>query len=163
VRRHPLNVLASWREYGFGSNAAVAAELAAYARTEWGIEPKTSGRFERQVMSYAVLAGVMNCAIARHGDWIVVDHEKLLDGPEAGFRAVTAAAGLEFSAAAQQYLAESNEPADGYVTRRAVDTLREKWLQVLTDDDVRVIGTVFDQFPETLGLRSALRDCEQPQ
>ena len=37
MNRHPLNALASWKEYGFGANPDMAEELAGYAERSWDL------------------------------------------------------------------------------------------------------------------------------
>lgn len=162
VERHPLNVLASWKEYGFGASADIASELADYAKRTWDLDLSASRapRFAKQVMSLGVLLGALAEAKARHPEWLRAVHEELVADPEQRFRALAAAAGLEFSDDAADYLAESNQQGEGYATRRNRAELREKWRRVLTDDDVQIATEVFARFPDRFGLADALEARE---
>jgi hypothetical protein len=162
VNRHPLNALASWKEYGFGANPDMAEELAGYAERSWDLHlaPEKASRFARQVMSFGVLVSALHDAAARHPDWIVVHHEELVLDPAAQFRALAERVGLEFSDEAAAYLRESDQKGEGYATKRDREGLRSKWRRVLTEDDVRIARDVFEQFPERFGLSAELHERE---
>jgi hypothetical protein len=163
VERHPLNVLSSWKQYSHGANAWTSAELASYARRAWDLElpVETESRFARQVMSLGVLMGALHEAAARNPGWLVRRHEDLCVDPSARFRELTAELGIDYSAEVGQYLEESNQPGEGYVTKRLTSTLPSKWERELTAGELQEAGEVFDLFPSSLGLSAAMRDREQ--
>jgi hypothetical protein len=155
-------VLASWKEFGFGANADVAGELAEYARRTWGLQlaPAKLSRIARQATSLGVLLSAVRDARDRNPHWLTARHEALVVDSEDGFRALSAAAGLEFSSEAAKYLAESDQQGEGYATKRDRSALTGKWQRVLTEDDVEVLGNVFADFPEHVGLLGLLQERE---
>jgi hypothetical protein len=165
VERHPLNVLSSWKQHSHGAIPWMLAPLAAYAQREWDLElpVETESRFARQVMSLGVLLGALHEATARNPEWLVRRHEDLCVDPAAGFRALTAELGLDYSEETERYLEESNQPGEGYVTKRLTSTLPSKWQRELTADELQEAADVFDLFPSSLGLSAAMREREQPR
>ena len=163
VERHPLNVLSSWKRYSHGASSWMAADLASYAARTWGVElpVETASRFTRQTMSLGVIVGGLREAAARNPHWVVVRHEALCVAPEVRFRELTRELGLEFSDDAASYLRDSNQPGEGYVTKRVTSTLPSKWRRELTDDELQEASDVFDMFPAALGLPATMRDREQ--
>jgi hypothetical protein len=163
VERHPLNVLSSWKQYSHGASPWMLAALGTYARRQWDLElpVETESRFARQVMSLGVLTGALHEASARHPEWLVRRHEDFCVDPSARFRELTAELGLEYSEATEKYLAESNQPGEGYVTKRLTSTLPSKWERELTAEELQEAADVFDLFPPQLGLSAAMREREQ--
>jgi len=163
VERHPLNVLSSWKQYSHGSSPWMAAELATYAKEAWDLELPfdTESRFARQVMSLGVLLGALHEASTRRPDWLLVGHEALCVDPEPRFRALTAELGLDYSDETAQYLRDSNQPGEGYATKRITSTLPSKWMRDLTADEQREAVEIFEEFPASFGLSTAMHERDQ--
>ena len=162
VQRHPLNVLASWKEFGFGSNPELAAEVADFAERSWDVRlaPDHVARFTRQAMVLGVLLGALHEATARNPHWSIANHEELVVDPERGFRELATKVGLEFSDDAAEYLRASDQKGEGYATKRDRTALRAKWQRILTEDDLQIAADTFALFPDSLGLAAALTERE---
>jgi hypothetical protein len=144
VERHPLNVLASWVELGFVRDPREAEALAGVATRRWGVPiPDLHGsQLTRQAFTYAVRAGVVRDALARHPEWHAVTHESLCDDSAARFAALAERVGLRWDATTAARLAESDRPGAGYSTARRAAEQPERWRTRLTPAQVDEITAV---------------------
>jgi hypothetical protein len=156
VRRHPLNVLASWKTLGHGGDPRLAAQLADVARRRWGLRLPVddAGRSARRAIAYGVLMGALSDAAGRHRDWAVVRHDDVCIEPHARIAEVASSVGLEFSAEAAAFLRQSDQPGEGYQTRRLAGAAADKWRRVLTEAEADEALTILSRFPTELELAS---------
>lgn len=158
VGRNPLNVLASWDELGQGVDRVEYAQLGDVARRRWGIElpGPDAPRIARQAAFFGVLQGALGEAADRHPEWVRVLHDDLLVDPPDRFRALCAEVGLEYSDASAEYLAQSNRPGEGYVTRRVTGALARRWRERLSAVQVADALDALRAFPPHLGLLASV-------
>lgn len=120
IRRHPFAVVASWSDLGW-SNFLDRDRGAVRDCVEvvGGPPPSPEASWiDRAAWHFGFLSSVLDRAIARHPEWWEVRHEMLCGDPEPGFRRLCLALGLEWTVAAEQFLAASNRPGRGYETNR---------------------------------------------
>jgi hypothetical protein len=91
---------------------------------------------------------------ARHDDVVVVDHEALCREPVAEFRALTTRVGLAWTERGIAALAASNQPGEGWSTRRVTAEQPGRWRTRLTaEEQARAIRwlakfPIADDYPE---------------
>jgi hypothetical protein len=155
VLRHPLNVVASWMELGWGgcSLDTHPKVIERYMR-RWHLPalPATCSRLSRVSWEVGLFSSALRSAAERHSDWWLVDHEQLCRDPSGGFRQLFVALGLQWTDAAELHLANSNRPGTGLVTRRIAADQPERWRKRLTGEQVREISGVLESFPVLSGL-----------
>ena len=152
VERHPLNVLASWSELGFGKSGRVIPSLGRVAQTRWGVSPLTvdAPLIERQAFVYGVGATALHEAKVRNPHWICVRHDDLCVDPGTSVRSLIAEVGLEWGAETEQYLSESDREGSGYHTQRRAEEQPERWRTRLTPEQVEPILATLARFPAPL-------------
>lgn len=146
--RHPLNVVASWVELGWGgcaleTNPAVRRRLAHWGLPHLGPRPTPLQRVAFEV-------GLFTCELegwrARRPDWPVAEHEALCLDPTGGFRALATRVGLGWSIRAELFLEESNQPGAGYSLYRVAAEQPGRWRRRLSADQVREAWSVLRRF-----------------
>jgi len=162
VLRHPLNVIASWKELGWGgcalhTNPTVGRRMAG----RWGMPPLDDGCPQLQCLAWEVglFTSALETAVDRHPDWLSVTHESLCVDPPAGFRRLFDQVGLSWSSRAHEFLTESNRPGSGYKTLRIAAEQPDRWKRRLTSDDVREVWAVLSRIQAPWVERVA-RDLE---
>ncbi len=139
VRRNLLSVIGSWLELGFVPYAIETPfELSDHpvVRREY-LEPLSLHRPSRDAPMMHKIAwhvGLLSMglerAVARHPDWIVVEHEDLCESPTERFRDVFSATGLTWTKAVERALRRLDTPGSGLrlqrVTREQIDSWRTR-------------------------------------
>jgi hypothetical protein len=152
VERHPFNVLASWIELDFVRDGREAASMAGYARDRWGVEaPRPDDpQLVQQAYYFGVLATGLRAAVARHADWTAVSHEHLCVDSHTRFAALASGLGLEWGAAAGEFLDASNTEGSGYRTARRTEDQPDRWRERLDAEQIATIRAVLARFPTPL-------------
>jgi hypothetical protein len=150
VVRHPLNIVASWMELGWGgcsldTNPKIVER---YVR-RWDLPTlaPTCSRLSRVAWEVGLLLSVLRSSAEAHPEWRLVSHEQMCGDPTGQFRELFAALGLGWTDAAEVHLARSNRDAQGLVTMRVAADQPERWRKRLTGDQVREISGVLAAFP----------------
>ena len=152
VERHPLNVLASWSELGFGKDARAIPGLGRAAQARWGVSPPEAHAplIARQAFVYGVGATALHDARVRNPQWICVRHDDLCVDPATSVRALIAEVGLEWGVETEQYLTESDREGSGYHTQRRAEEQPERWRTRLSPEHVETILATLARFPAPL-------------
>jgi hypothetical protein len=139
IRRHPLNVLASWLELEVPPHPAQDPRLQEKVQRSLGIEgpPPDASLLQRSAWSIGVLDAAVVDALGRHSEWLSVSHEELCGDPAAGFRSLFEQLGLEWSEEVDRYLKVADRPGAGYLTERLAAELPDAWQRRLSPDQVR--------------------------
>jgi hypothetical protein len=150
VVRHPLNIVASWMELGWGgcsldTNPKIVER---YVR-RWDLPTlaPTCSRLSRVAWEVGLLLSVLRSSAEAHPEWRLVSHEQMCSDPAGQFQDLFAALGLGWTDAAEVHLARSNRDAQGLVTMRVAADQPERWRKRLTGDQVREISGVLAAFP----------------
>jgi hypothetical protein len=154
VVRHPLNVIASWTELGWGgcgldTNPKVVER---YVR-KWDLPalPSSCSRLSRVTWEVGLFSSALQESAEAHPDWRIVRHEQLCSDPSRRFQELCAALGLQWTDAAALHLRTSNRAATGLTTMRVAADQPERWRKRLTGDQVREISRVLEFFPAGSG------------
>jgi hypothetical protein len=152
VQRHPLNVLASWSELGFGKDPRALRGLGPLATKLWGTAapPPDAPLIERQAYLYGVGASALHEVAARNPSWSRVQHEQACIHPIPSIRALVAEVGLEWGEESERYLLVSNREGSGYRTQRKAEEQPERWRQRLSAEQVETILATLARFPYEL-------------
>jgi Sulfotransferase family len=149
VVRHPLNVVASWLELGWGG-CALDTNPRVWERfgDRWKLprlDPKPS-----QPQRLAWEAGLFTTALRdgadRHPEWIAASHEDLCMDPVARFRDLFERVGYPWSAAVEAFLQASNRPGEGWSTHRVAAEQPDRWRRRLTEAQLAEIRPVLSRF-----------------
>jgi hypothetical protein len=149
VTRHPLNVIASWLELGWGGCALETnPQILGRRGDQWGLprigaEASTLMRLSWEAGLFATALGE---AARRHPEWIVASHEDLCLDPGGGFRALFARTGLTWTDAADAFLQEANRPGEGWSGYRVAAEQPERWRRRLTRPQLEEIWSVLSGF-----------------
>jgi hypothetical protein len=148
VQRHPLNVVASWLELGWGgcaleTNPTVRRRFAGrWELPELGPDASPT---QRLAWEAGLFTSALEDALARHPEWIGASHEQLCVDPSSGFRSLFARLDYPWSARVEAYLAEANSPGEGWSTQRVAAEQPERWRERLTRDQVEEIWSVLSR------------------
>lgn len=148
VLRHPLNVIASWVDLGWGgcdlhTNPTIRRRMA----DRWGLPElgPTPSTVERLAWEVGLFTSAVRDGAERHGDWLVASHEDLCVHPEDGFRSLYERLGLEWSGRTELVLYQTNRPGTGWdLTRIAVEQ-PGLWRTRLSPDQVREASSVLSR------------------
>ncbi len=149
VTRNPLNVVASWRDFGWQPPQSTMYDaIRARAQQRWNIElpPPDATALERSAVMAATLGHSLADACARHPEWVVASHEALCIDPLSGFERLAAQLHLPFGDRARAELAATNTDGSGYATKRVSAEQPDSWRRRLAPDEVEVIAAVLDRF-----------------
>ncbi len=151
ITRHPLNVVASWREFGW--NPPFGPQYRAMrvrASEEWGVElpAPEAPELERAAAVAGAFMYSLHEAQRRNEAWITISHEDLCVDPVTRFRRVAAQLGLEWSDDAEAHLTRSNRPGSGYATQRVTAEQPDRWRTRLDAADIAVAVDVLRRFPD---------------
>jgi hypothetical protein len=150
VRRHPLDVLASWWDLHSGESLfKYEDDRAVRPRLQrWQVSPPPRDDYFAEMAWYVGFEMSAYQEAAEANPQIhVATHETLCADPIPEFRRLVANVGLEWSPDCEQYLQASNLPGDGYETKRLAAEQPGKWRTRLTDDQVRVARDTLAPFP----------------
>ncbi len=154
VVRHPLNIIASWTELGWGgcsldTNPRVVER---YVR-KWDLPvlPSSCSRLSRVAWEVGLFLSALQESAEAHPDWRLVRHEELCLDPPRQFQQLCVALGLQWTDAAELHLRRSNRAATGLTTMRVAADEPERWRKRLTGDQVREIFRVLKYFPAGSG------------
>ncbi len=152
VERHPLNVLASWSELGFGKDGRAIPGLGRLSKARWGVVPPSvdAPLIARQAFVYGVGATALHEAVVRNPGWSCVQHDTLCMDPTTSVRSLIAEVGLEWGPRTEQYLVESDRDGSGYHTQRKAEEQPERWRTRLTAEQVETILATLARFPAPL-------------
>jgi hypothetical protein len=153
VLRHPLNILASWKEYGLSFQhlhmEANETVLGRFIRP-WGVStpPLDASPPVRAAWHLGLLMSALEVASSSNRQWQLVWHEDLCIDPIASFKSLFAALELQWTPMAEEYLHGSDRPGRGFETQRlAAEQTRDRWRQTLNSDEVRAMSGVLERFP----------------
>lgn len=147
VTRHPFSVISSWAALGWddfldGDEVAVADGAARF-----GVAAPPRGPWiDRAAWHYGYLDAVLNEALARHPEWLVVRHEDLCGDPPARFRALAGELGLAWGDGADEFLLASNRRGRGYSTNRIWSEEVDGWHTRLDPDDQERVVAMVERF-----------------
>lgn len=138
LTRHPLNVVASWRDLHFVRNPREMAMLGSVARSRWDVAapPPDAPAVTQQAFYAGVLGSVLVEAAARHPEWITAEHEALCRAPAAELGALAARAGLTWTAAATEFVERSDRAGAGFATARVAAEQPDRWRERLSPEEV---------------------------
>jgi hypothetical protein len=161
VLRHPLNVVASWVDLGWGGCALDTNPTVRRRLARWGLPDLGPDATPLQRVAFEV--GLFTCELegwrARRPDWAVAEHEALCLDPPGGFRALASRLGLSWSERAELFLEESNQPGAGYSLFRLAAEQPERWRRRLSPEQVREAWSVLRRF-EAPWVERVARDLE---
>lgn len=148
VFRHPLNVIASWMDFGWGghyleTHPKVRERFAA----QWGFPELPAGRSPLSAVTWevALFTSVLHAAVGKHKDWLTTSHESLCEDPVGRFRELHTRLGLAWGEKAERVLMESNRPGTGYVVARVAEEQPDRWRKRLTREQTQEIWSVLSQ------------------
>jgi hypothetical protein len=148
--RHPANVIGSWREMDWKLDRFWWHRAEVWQRfgpPEANPGPAMPGTYlEKAAWQFALLA---NALVSEAGvrRLPVIDHEELLVDPPSALASLAGQLGLRWTDAAEDWVAASNRPGEGYELNRRVATERGRWRSRLVPEDVSVIAGVLERFP----------------
>jgi hypothetical protein len=149
IRRHPLNVVASWLEMGFFDLAVAPPTVLASYCGRWGVQPP--GADESQLRQLAWRIGFYTAVLEEtarvHPDFVHVSHEDLCAAPVAGIEEVARACGLLWTEEARLFIEESNRPGYSYDTHRITAEEPGRWRTRLDDSQVDEIMDALSGLP----------------
>jgi hypothetical protein len=148
VFRHPLNVIASWMEFGWGGhyldmNPKVRERFA----DRWGFPELGPDRRPIQAVTWevALFTSVLHEEIDRHPEWQAVSHEALCTDLVGEFRRLFADLDLTWTGKAERFIRESNRAGRGYETARVAVEQPDRWRRRLTREQVREIWALLSR------------------
>jgi hypothetical protein len=163
IRRHPLDVVASWRDMGWEAFlhdddrhvAAAAPDLV----NRFGVPlPAESSS---PAVRVAWLVGVTTSALdaaARAVGADIVDHETLCRDPLGELRWLARTVGLTWTPRATEFVVDSNQPGRGESTHRVAATLPAAQRERLDPATLEEVRRVLAGFP----IAQRYHDIEQP-
>ncbi len=149
VLRHPLNVIASWIELGWGG-CALDTNPRLWDRfgDRWRLPRLDPDPTQTQRLAWE--AGLFTTALRegadRHPEWIVASHEDLCADPGSTFRDLFERVAFPWSSQVEAFLAESNRPGDGWSTQRIAAEQPDRWRHRLTEAQLDEIWSVLSRF-----------------
>jgi hypothetical protein len=158
VRRHPLNVVASWRKASTGAERESALEYTGSVRAllppraidELGAgvaPPPAEDRLAALAWFVGLLAAAREELVARNEGVVCVDHDDLCAAPRAGLRALATRLGLEWTEGCDRALQRAERPGDGFVTERIAAEQPNRWRTRLSPSEVARVEEVLSAFP----------------
>jgi hypothetical protein len=150
VVRHPLNIVASWMELGWGGcSLDTNPKIIERYMRRWDLPalPPTCSRLSRVSWEVGLLLSVLRSSAEAHPEWRLVSHERLCSDPAGQFRELYTALGLDWTDEADLHLRRSNRAGTGLNTMRVAADQPDRWRKRLTGDQVREISGVLASFP----------------
>ncbi len=150
VVRHPANVIGSWRDLGWDLDVfpwRSEALWRAYGPPEGDPGAIPADDFARRAAwMFALVANALVAAAEVHG-LAVVDHEDVLEAPVPRLAALAADLGLTWTAEAEAWVGERDQPGSGYEIHRVAAAERGRWRSRLPEADLRSVAEVIARFP----------------
>jgi hypothetical protein len=149
VQRHPLNVIASWLELGWGG-CALDTNPRVWDRfgDQWRLPRLGPDPSQEQRLAWE--AGLFTTALAdgadRHPEWVAASHEDLCLDPTTAFQRLFDRIGLPWSTRVEAYLSESNQPGEGWSTHRIAAEQPDRWKHRLGGSQLDEIWSVLSRF-----------------
>ncbi len=167
LRRHPFAVIASWEKLGWDGFLDRNPHAVEHCADVFGVGPprRSSPWIDRAAWHCGYLSSLLDQAVARHPEWLVVGHETLCARPAARFRALGQALGLGWTEAAESFLSASNRRGLGYSTNRVWAEEVDGWRTKLPPGDQERVVAVLEQFPGQFhgtGVHWSRPACDQP-
>jgi hypothetical protein len=158
VRRHPLNVVASWRNASIGDERESALE---YSGSVQAFVPRRAldelapdlapPPVEDRLAALAWFVGLLSAAreelIASTDRIVCVDHDELCRAPGVGLQGIATQLGLEWTDACDEALRRAERPGDGFVTHRIAAAQPDRWRTRLSPSEVARVEEVLSAFP----------------
>jgi len=147
--RHPGNVLASWLKLDLNEQFVRLEEnpaVRAHFVDRWSLPQPGPDPLERVVWEIGVLTKALEEEAAAHPEWLLRTHEDLCRSPLADFEQVFSDLGLSWGGEAQRFLSESDQPGEGFETRRVRAQLPDAWRTKLTSAQIEVLRRVLAPF-----------------
>lgn len=149
VERHPLNVVASWLELGWG-DCALSSNPGVRRRLEdpLGLPelPPDHSPLAGVAWEIGLFTSALRAAAQAHPEWSTVSHEALCRDPAAGFAGLYRQLGLGWTEDVERFLEESNRAGSGYSTVRVAAEQPERWRRRLTSEQIREAWSVLSGF-----------------
>jgi hypothetical protein len=152
VLRHPCGTYGSWARQGWTPEPArlldderlVEEHLDPYVDVIRG----AAGFWELAGAEWAAVTLVVTGQLARHPEWVVVQHEWLCLDPLAHFRRLYEALGLPWPDEAAEFLTANDRPGDDRMhtlQRSSLDEI-DKWKRQLDPADVAACRRIVERF-----------------
>jgi hypothetical protein len=149
VLRHPLNVVASWMELGWGG-CALHTHPSVHERfgERWGMPrlERDASQLQRLAWEVGLFTSALRDGVDAHIEWIGVSHEDLCTDPVAGFRRLYGRVGFAWTPRAEAFLHDADQPGEGWSMYRVAAEQPERWRQRLSPDQTREIWSVLSRF-----------------
>jgi hypothetical protein len=146
--RHPGSVLSSWMKLDMNlefarldDHPAIRRQIEENRIPRPGAEP-----VERMIWHIGVLYSALEESAARHPTWLVRTHEELCVEPIAQFRRLYEELGLPWNEQVEEYLATTDQPGEGFLTRRVASEQPDAWKSRLTSGQIEVVQQVLSGF-----------------
>lgn len=161
--RHPLNVAASWLEFGWGGCALDSNPRVRRRAERWRMPELPPDRTPVHEVAWEVglFVSALRDAAARHPEWPAVTHEEMCVEPVDRFRALYGRLGLEWSPEAERYLTESDRPGTGYMTARVAADQPGRWRTRLSPERIRQVWSVLSRI-EAPWIAEVAADLGEP-
>ena len=149
VLRHPLNVLASWVELGWGGSALDTNPriLERFGR-RWTLPELApdASPLQRIAWEVGLFTSALHGGAGEHPDWLPASHESLCQDTEAGFHDLFARLGWPWPSRASAYVEETNRPGTGFTTFRVAAEQPESWRRRLSPEQIGEAWSVLCRF-----------------
>lgn len=149
VLRHPLDVVASWRDFGWEAPGAALLEgVGALARRRWGVDAPAADDppLERAVFLAGCMTVSFEDALAAHPEWVRIAHEVVCTDPVRHLHDAADRLGLRWNETAEQFVIASDRPGEGYATARVASEQAGRWRTRLDADEVSRATGVLARF-----------------
>lgn len=152
IRRHPLNVVASWRAAADGGPEERALEysgaLRGYIpdRARVGLPAPPEERLERLAWVVGLLLSARE-RLAALPDVTCLDHDVICRDPEGELRATAERLGLAWNDECARRLEEMERPGDGFATARIAAEQPGRWRTRLSGEEPEAVERVLAGFP----------------
>jgi len=159
VRKQPLNLVASWMQRGWGPPLADEPAFACshdprevvgplLPKMEFPPAPDPHETLRRLTWELGLMAACLSAALDRAGS-MQLQHERLCIDPEEGFRVAYDHLGLGWTEAAEKFLRSADRQGSApYDVRRQASAEVDRWRTRLSREEVRIIRSVSDNFPD---------------
>jgi hypothetical protein len=148
VLRHPLNMMSSWAELGWGgcaldTNPTVRERLAA----RWDLPQLGSDAtlLQRIAWEVGLFTSQLHAGLDEHPHWMAVSHEDLCVDSRAKFQPLYRDLGLKWSSRTEAFLADRNRPGTGFAVFRVAAEQPDRWRGRLRKDQLDQIWSVFSR------------------
>jgi hypothetical protein len=153
VRRHPLNMVASWRERGWrappDNDTRLLRPRLRQLIAGLGLPAAPAGsELARVAWWIAVQLHVQSLLSARHPDWPMLTHDDAAAAPAATFTDLLAELGIEPRIPIEGYLAGLDRPGRPFEAARSSEGLIDAWRRRLGADELGEVMRVLVAFPE---------------